>query len=43
MIYLILKVVNRIGNVDEDILGIGKSTPSEVIRQLCGPTGSRCP
>jgi hypothetical protein len=33
-----------IGNVGEDILGSSeKLTPSEVIRQLCGPTGGGCP
>jgi hypothetical protein len=32
-----------IGNVGEDILGIGKSTPSEAIGALCGNDGSGCP
>jgi hypothetical protein len=32
-----------IGNVGEDILGIGKAHPSEVISTLCGPTGGTCP
>jgi hypothetical protein len=31
-----------IGNVGEDILGIGKAHPSEVIATLC-PTPSSCP
>jgi hypothetical protein len=32
-----------IGNVGEDILGIGKAHPSEMIGTLCGPTGGGCP
>jgi hypothetical protein len=31
-----------IGNVGEELLGIGKSHPSEVIGTLCGNSGSGC-